>query len=195
MLVFIENLSCLEVAPDIGFLSSLCGTFVKEILFHIIWKLQEKNKNNQVLYSRLCSNHRICCIWDLTCREDLKKLRFVFFLVCFSLYFKVKRVRVHLAMPDYCAFFFFFFCFLGPYLWHMAVAVPRLGVKLELQLPACITAMAMWDPSCICDQYHNSQQSRIHDPLSEARDRTYILMNPIWICFLCGTTELLITVI
>jgi len=31
-------------------------------------------------------------------------------------------------------FFFFFFCFLGPYLWHMEV--PRLGIKLELQLLA-----------------------------------------------------------
>ena len=27
--------------------------------------------------------------------------------------------------------------------------VPRLGVELELQLPAYTTAAAMWDPSCV----------------------------------------------
>ena len=35
-------------------------------------------------------------------------------------------------------FFFFSFVFLGLHLWHMEV--PRLGVKLELQLPAYATA-------------------------------------------------------
>ena len=34
---------------------------------------------------------------------------------------------------------------LGLHPGHMAV--PRLGVKLELQLPACTTATAMWDLS------------------------------------------------
>ena len=38
----------------------------------------------------------------------------------------------------------FFFCFLGLHLQHMEV--PRLGVKLELQLPAYTTATAMQDP-------------------------------------------------
>ena len=41
-------------------------------------------------------------------------------------------------------FFFFFFSFLGLHLQHMEV--PRLGVNLELQLPAYITATAMQDP-------------------------------------------------
>ena len=40
---------------------------------------------------------------------------------------------------------FFVFClFLGLHLQHMEV--PRLGVKLELQLPAYATAIAMQDP-------------------------------------------------
>ena len=52
--------------------------------------------------------------------------------------------------------------------------VPRLGVELELQLPAYTTATATLDPSCICDLYHSLQQHRI---LSEARDRTHILMD------------------
>ena len=34
-------------------------------------------------------------------------------------------------------------CLLGPHPWH--VEFPRLGVKLDLQLPA--TATATWDPS------------------------------------------------
>ena len=46
---------------------------------------------------------------------------------------------------------FFFFCFLGPHLWHMEV--PRLGVELELQLPAYTIAAAMQDPNHICNLY------------------------------------------
>ena len=46
--------------------------------------------------------------------------------------------------------------FLGPYPWHMEV--PRLGVELELQLPAYTTATATPDLSHVCDQ-------RIPDPL------------------------------
>ena len=38
----------------------------------------------------------------------------------------------------------FFFCFLGLHPRHMEV--PRLGVKSELQLPACTIATAMPDP-------------------------------------------------
>ena len=46
--------------------------------------------------------------------------------------------------------FFFVFCLLRvPYLWHMEV--PRLGVKLELQLSAYTTATAKQDPSHVCD--------------------------------------------
>ena len=37
-------------------------------------------------------------------------------------------------------FFFFFLVFLGPHLQHMEV--PRLGVEVELQLPAYATATA-----------------------------------------------------
>ena len=33
------------------------------------------------------------------------------------------------------------------------------------------------DPSHVCDLYHNSRQRRILNPLSEARDQTYILMD------------------
>ena len=76
--------------------------------------------------------------------------------------------------------FFFFFVFLGPHLWHMEV--PRLGGKLELQLPAYATATARGDPSLICDLHHSSWRHRILNPLSEARDRTHVLMDTRRVC-------------
>ena len=63
-----------------------------------------------------------------------------------------------------------FFFFLGPHLQHMEV--PRLGVKLELQLPAYTTATATLDPSCICDLHCSSWQLWILNPLREAGDGT-----------------------
>ena len=62
----------------------------------------------------------------------------------------------------------FFFVFLGPHLQLMEV--PRLGVELELQLPAFDTATATRDPNYVCDLHHSSWQRRILNTLSEARD-------------------------
>ena len=53
--------------------------------------------------------------------------------------------------------------------------VPRLGVKLELQLLAYTTATAMPDLSLTCDLHCSLQQHRILNPLNEARDQTSIL--------------------
>ena len=78
----------------------------------------------------------------------------------------------YFLLPSPSAFFFFF---LGPPLQHMEV--PRLGVELELQLLAYITAIAMWDLSCTCSLCCSSQQHQILNPMSEARDQTHILMN------------------
>ena len=66
--------------------------------------------------------------------------------------------------------FCFVFVFLGLHLKYMQVS--RLGVKLELRLPAYTTATAMQDPSPICDLYHSSRQRQILNPLSETKDRT-----------------------
>ena len=63
-----------------------------------------------------------------------------------------------------------------------AYGVPRLGVKLELQLQANATAMVMQDLSRIFNLHHRSQQCQIFNPLSEARVRTCILMDPSWAC-------------
>ena len=68
----------------------------------------------------------------------------------------------------------------------MHMEVPRLGVKLELQLLAYTTAIAMPDPSHICDLRHSSWQCQILNPLSEARDQTYNLMVPSQIHFRCA---------
>ena len=66
-------------------------------------------------------------------------------------------------------------CILGPHLQQMEV--PRLGVELELQLPAYGTVTATPDLSCACDLCCSLQQHWILNPLSKARDRTRILMD------------------
>ena len=59
--------------------------------------------------------------------------------------------------------------------------VPRLGVQSELQLPAYATATATPDPSWVCDLHHSSGQHQILNPLNEARDGTWVLMDTSWI--------------
>ena len=55
------------------------------------------------------------------------------------------------SLPD---FYFYFVVFLGLHMRH--TEVPRLGVKLELQLLAYTTATATQDPSCFCDLHPSS---------------------------------------
>ena len=55
--------------------------------------------------------------------------------------------------------------------------VPRLGIESDLQLLAYTTTTAMQDPSLVCDLHCSSQQCRILNPLSEARDRTHVFMD------------------
>ena len=67
--------------------------------------------------------------------------------------------------------------------------VPRLGVKCELQLLAYTTATATPDSSCIYDLCCTLRQCRLLSPLSEARDRTHILMDPCRILNVLGTPQ------
>ena len=60
----------------------------------------------------------------------------------------------------------FLFGFLRLHLWH--TKVPRLGVEVELQLLAFAKAVAMPDPSRVCDLCHSLWQHRILNPLSKA---------------------------
>ena len=76
------------------------------------------------------------------------------------------------------------FFFLGPHPQHREV--PRLGVKLELWL--LTHTKATQDLSHVCDLRHSSQQCRILNPLSEARDRTCNLIVPSRIRFCCAMT-------
>ena len=84
--------------------------------------------------------------------------------------YEIEKLRISFA--------FFYFFFLGPHGQHMEV--PRLGAKQELQLPAYSTATATQDPRCIYDLHHSAQQCQILNPLIEARDRTYVLMDTKW---------------
>ena len=96
--------------------------------------------------------------------------------------------RIYSRDSVYHQIFFFlsFWFFLGLHLWCMEV--PGLEVESELHLPACATATAMPDPSCVCKLHHGSWQGQIPDPLNEARDRTCTLMDTSRIHFRCATT-------
>ena len=81
--------------------------------------------------------------------------------------------------------FHFISVFLGPH--------PRLGIELELQVPAYTTATATRDLSHVCGLDHSSWQPRILNPLIEARDRTQILIdtNQVRYCWaMMGTPNL-----
>ena len=67
------------------------------------------------------------------------------------------------------------FFFLGLHLRRLEV--PRLRVELELQLPAYATATARPDPSRNCDLHCSSLQGAILNPLSEAGDHTWLLVD------------------
>ena len=77
-------------------------------------------------------------------------------------------------------FFLFFGFFLGLQVQNMEVY--RLGVTLELQLLAYATAIATWDPSCICYLHHSLWQCWILNPLSGSRDQTHLLMDTSQVC-------------
>jgi len=77
-------------------------------------------------------------------------------------------------------FNFSFFVVGGPHLRHMEI-------QSELQVPAYTTATATRDPTSLCDLHHSSWQRQILNPLSEARDRTKVLVNTSQICYCWAT--------
>ena len=73
----------------------------------------------------------------------------------------------------------YLFLFIFVYFLRSHMEVSRLGVELELQLPAFATATC--NLSCVCDLHHSSWQCQILNPLSKARDRTCIPMDTSWV--------------
>ena len=89
------------------------------------------------------------------------------------------------ASPKYLLHFIFIFGFLELHTWHMEF--PRLGVKLELQLLAYNTATS--DLRHVCDLHRSSWQCWILNPLlSEAKDRTHVLMDTDQVYYCWATT-------
>ena len=81
------------------------------------------------------------------------------FICVFSLEKCLFRFSIH-----FLCFHFILFCFLGPHSQHMDV--PRLGVKLELHLPAYTTDITTQDLSHVCDLHthtaHGNTRSSNH---------------------------------
>ena len=98
-----------------------------------------------------------------------------------------------LLLLFFSSFFLIFFIFLGLHLWH--IEAPRLGVQSELQPPAYTTATATPDPNHIFDLHHRSWRCQILNPLSEARDRNSVLLDPSQIRFRWATMGIMAVVI
>ena len=64
----------------------------------------------------------------------------------------------------------------------MHMEVPRVGVELDLQLPAYTTAIAAQYLSRICELQHSLWQRWILNSLMKARDGTCIFMDTSWVC-------------
>ena len=75
-------------------------------------------------------------------------------------------------------FFFFFFFFFNFCLFRATPAAHgRSQARGQIGAAACATATATADLRCVCDLHHSSLQHWILNPLSGARDQTYIFMD------------------
>ena len=104
----------------------------------------------------------------------LLRLIFPWLLIILNIFLCAYRSFVYHLWRNICSspLPIFFFLFKAT---PVAYEVPRLEVKLELQLLGCTTATAIPDPSCICNLHHSLQQCQILNPLSEARDQIHNL--------------------
>ena len=95
------------------------------------------------------------------------------------------RARIESGVVSFCWNYFGTSCVTSTITFsvllpHMrAMEVPGPEVEWELHLPAYDTATATRDLSCICDLHCSLCQCWILNPLSEARDRTRILMDTV----------------
>ena len=78
---------------------------------------------------------------------------------------------------DICWNSFFFFFRPTPIAYGSSQARGRIRA-------VAATATAMWDPSRNCDLHYSSWQHRTLNPLSKARDQTWVLMDTSCVCSL-----------
>ena len=93
---------------------------------------------------------------------------------------------LHLCFFFFFGFYFeifFFFFFLLFSAAPTAYGSSQVRGQIGAAVPAYMTAHSHATSKPNCDLHHSSQQLRILDPLSEARDRTLILMDASWVCY------------
>ena len=66
---------------------------------------------------------------------------------------------------------------------HMAYGSSQARGPIRAVAVAYSTATAPWDLSRICNLHHSLWQCQIINPLSEARNQTYILMDTSQVCY------------
>ena len=133
------------------------------------WKLY-------LIYPFICQQHLGCFYLLPTVNSTAVNMGIC--ILFESLFSSFWDIYLGVEFLDHIVILFIIFClfvFLGPHPRHMEV--PRLGVELELELPAYTTTTAMSDPSLLCDLHHSSRQRQILNPLSKARDWTCVLMD------------------
>ena len=83
---------------------------------------------------------------------------------------------------------FLFICLFDFLFMTAPVAYGNSQARSRIRAAACATAIAMPDPSHMCDLHHSSRQCGILSPLSEARDGGHVLMDISWVHYHWATT-------
>ena len=119
----------------------------------------------KILILEMCGHSRSCSQTGFFVRSSEWKTHMdsLSNLLCLQIYL-IERRAISVSYLMKVTIFLLF----RAHLQHMEV--PKLGVESDLQLLAYTTATAMPDLSQVCNLLHSSQQHRILDPLSEARD-------------------------
>ena len=130
-----------------------------------------------------CTGHfHLSLACSFASAQNLTALEFWVFLSVSMLYFTLFYFILSIISLSLCLSQ----SFLGaaPAAYRRSQARDRIRA---LQLLAYTTATAMWDLSRICDLNHSSWHCWILNPLSEARDWTWVLMDTSHVHF-CGAT-------